>query len=133
VWQITGILSFALVLSLAGFKLYYDKVEAEKNQMKSALEQSQKNESLLKESIDSLNQEIDERLRKEEENFKKIEELSKEISAARQETDRIKKTFAKHDLNYLSLKKPKLIEGVINKGTAKVNEELENITNPSVD
>jgi hypothetical protein len=47
VWQITGILSFALVLSLAGFKLYYDKVEAEKNQMKSALEQSQKNESLM--------------------------------------------------------------------------------------
>ena len=39
--------------------------------------------------------------------------------------------FARHNLNMLSIRKPGLIEKIINKGTVKVNEELAAITDPS--
>ena len=47
------------------------------------------------------------------------------------EVNRLKNTFAKHDLNMLSMAKPKLIERIINKGTAKVGRELEALTEPN--
>ena len=34
-------------------------------------------------------------------------------------------------MNVLSLRKPKLIENIINRGTKEVLNELENITNPA--
>ena len=44
------------------------------------------------------------------------------------EVDAIRKKFAKHNLNVLSLRKPKLIEKIINRGTKEVLDDLENIT-----
>ena len=42
--------------------------------------------------------------------------------------DAIRKKFAKHNLDVLSLRKPKLIEKIINKGTREVLDDLEAIT-----
>ena len=39
-----------------------------------------------------------------------------------------RKKFARHNLDALSLRKPKLIEKIINKGTSEVLNDLENIT-----
>lgn len=132
-WQVSGILGLSLLLSLGAFKLYYDKSEAEKKQVMAELKQSQSNSQLLKEEIAKSNSALEDHIKKEEQRYREIESLSRQLAAARQETDNLKKTFAKHDLNYLSLKKPGLIEKIINKGTAKVNAELEDITSVSSD
>ena len=45
--------------------------------------------------------------------------------------NKLRNTFAKHDLDNLALAKPKLIENIVNKGTKKVKEELIALTNPN--
>jgi DNA-binding MarR family transcriptional regulator len=61
----------------------------------------------------------------------KVETLTEENQKAQEEVKNIREKFAKHDLTVLSLKKPKLIEKIINKGTKDVLNELESITTVS--
>ncbi len=49
--------------------------------------------------------------------------------AAREVKD-LRDKFRRHDLDNLSLKKPGLIENIINKGTEKVFRDLEDLTDP---
>ena len=62
-------------------------------------------------------------------------EAEKEAIATqlRQSADNnLKIKFDKHNMNVLSLRKPKLIENIINRGTREVLSELEAITNPTI-
>lgn len=62
---------------------------------------------------------------------KKIIELSLQENEARKEIKALKEKFSKHDLDHLSLKKPGLIQNIINKGTKQVHKDLEDLTDPS--
>ena len=48
-----------------------------------------------------------------------------------EDVNRLRKTFAKHDLDKLALAKPGLIQNRINKASARVMATLEEITNPT--
>lgn len=54
--------------------------------------------------------------------------LRKQFKAARDDVNKLKKILSKHDLNYLSLQKPGLIERRINGGTAGVGTKIEDLT-----
>jgi len=56
--------------------------------------------------------------------------LGDAVNKAMDELGELKKTFAKHDLNYLSIKKPGLIERIINRSTKGVLKDLEELTKP---
>ena len=56
--------------------------------------------------------------------------LEKEKQESQREAKQLRLTFAKHDLDNLALKKPKLIQNIVNKATKKVNAELIAMTNP---
>ena len=45
--------------------------------------------------------------------------------------NKLRNTFAKHDLDNLAINKPSLVEKMVNRGTKRVKEELINITNPN--
>ena len=125
---ITGI---AFLLLSGSFKLYYDKSEAEKEMLATQLQQAMNNQLLLENSIAKQNQQITEQLNKEKETQQQIASLTEKNNEAQLEVNRLKNTFAKHDLNILSMAKPKLIERIINRGTAKVGKELETLTEPN--
>ena len=59
-----------------------------------------------------------------------IERLTDENQQAQAEVETIRKKFAKHDLNVLSLRKPGLIENIVNRGTRAVGTEFEKLTDP---
>ena len=132
-WQISAALSVALALSLGGFKMYYNQAEAEKELARARLEQSIANQKTLEQEIGSQNEQIEGLLQSQEDTMQQISSLEKGRQAAEMEVTRVRKTFAKHDLNVLSLRKPKLIEKIINKGTLEVLNDLENITTPTTD
>lgn len=125
------ILAATLFLTLGAFKLYYDKSEAEKEMLATQLQQSMNNQLLLEKSIEKQNQQIVNQLNKEKQTQEQITSLTEKNNEAQLEVNRLKNTFAKHDLNMLSMAKPKLIERIINKGTAKVGRELEALTEPN--
>jgi chromosome segregation ATPase len=127
-WYLTGGLGLALAITGGAFKLYYDKSEAEKEAIALQLRQAADNQVLLENSIKGLNDQV---IAAEEEKkiaFEKINVLQEQNEEAREQVQNLKDKFQKHDMNLLSLRKPKLIENIINKGTKGVLNEFENLT-----
>ena len=127
-WQITGILGLALAVTGGAFKLYVDKAEAEQEAMASKLRQAADNQLVLETNITSLNTQIIESEQRQQRVLNRVNELQLQNDKAQVEVASIRKKFARHNLDALSLRKPKLIEKIINKGTSEVLNDLENIT-----
>ena len=130
-WQVSAVLLVGLTAVSGAFKLYYDKAEAQKEAIAVQLRQSADNQALLENSIANLNNQVLQAEQDKEEAFKRITALQEANAEAREEVDNLKSKFDKHNMNVLSLRKPKLIENIINRGTKEVLNELENITNPA--
>ena len=129
-WQLSAALGVGLILLGGAFKLYYDKAEAEKDLLRSELQQAISNQAILEGEIKAQNEQLERQLAREKENLQKINDLADAARAAEKEVTDMRQTFARHNLNMLSIRKPGLIEKIINKGTVKVNEELADITDP---
>ena len=130
-WQISAGLGIVLALTLGGFKLYYDKAEAEKENLLVQVRQAQANTELLEKTVAKQNQDLLDQQKRTEEVMQRVTTLSKEHAKAVEEVNEIRKKFAKHNLDVLSLRKPKLIEKIINNGTKGVLQNLEVITDPA--
>ena len=129
-WQLSAGLGLALALSLGGFKMYYDKSEAQKEALVTQIKQAADNQKLLEATIADQNSQLDQQREKQQAVLLKIEQLTKDHQNAMKEVDSIRKKFARHNLNVLTLRKPKLIEKIINRGTAEVLNDLEAYTDP---
>jgi multidrug resistance efflux pump len=130
-WQISAGLGIVLALTLGGFKLYYDKAEAEKENLLVQVRQAQANTELLEKTVAKQNQDLLAQQKRTEEVMQRVTTLSEEHAKAVEEVSEIRKKFAKHNLDVLSLRKPKLIEKIINNGTKGVLQNLEVITDPA--
>ena len=129
-FKISAVLGLLLILSLGAFKLYYDKSEAEKEAMAVALQQAVDNQLLLENTIKDQNQQMEEQLAREKQSQVRITQLSTANSEAMEEVTELRGKFARHDLNMLSMTKPGLLEKMVNRGTVRVFEELEALTQP---
>tara|TARA_R100001591_G_scaffold48991_1_gene59712 strand:+ start:353 stop:751 length:399 start_codon:yes stop_codon:yes gene_type:complete len=130
-WQLvigSGILMLVLV---GGFKSYYDKAEAQKRELKTKLELAIDNQELLEKNIAEQNQQLLDQKEKNKVVLERISALTVENQKALEEVEEIRKKFSKHNMDVLSLRKPKLIENIINRGTKQVLNELETITTPT--
>ena len=130
-FKLSAGLGIALVILAGAFKLYYDKSQAEIKSFHLQLERSIQNQKTLESTIEQQNENLQQTIDNQQRMVEQIERLSDENQQAQIEVENIRKKFAKHNLNVLSMKKPGLIEKIINKGTAKVGEELEQITDPN--
>ena len=127
-WQISAGLGLVLALTLGAFKLYYDKSQSELDAFQIRLEQSIQNQKTLESTIEEQNDNLKQTIENHDLMLSQVERLQKENMEAQNEVTRIKKKFSKHDLNVLSMRKPLLVEKIVNKATQKVGEELEQIT-----
>ena len=130
-WQISAGLGIVLALTLGGFKLHYDKSEAEKENLLVHVRQAQANTELLEKTVAKQNQDLLDQQQRTKEVMQRVTELSEEHAKAVEEVNEIRKKFSKHNLDVLSLRKPKLIEKIINNGTKGVLQNLETITDPA--
>ena len=130
-WQISAGLGIVLALTLGGFKLHYDKSEAEKENLLVQVRQAQANTELLEKTVAKQNQDLLDQQQRTKEVMQRVTELSEEHAKAVEEVNEIRKKFSKHNLDVLSLRKPKLIEKIINNGTKGVLQNLETITDPA--
>ena len=130
-FQLAGILGIALVLTGGAFKLYVDKAEAEKESLYAQLRVAADNQFALENSVEQLNEEIVKAESRQQEMYDRVSQLQIDNARSQQEVESIRKKFAKHDMTVLSLRKPGLIEKIINRGTKEVLGDLEVITDPS--
>ena len=122
-------LGIAFVVLAGSFKMYYDKSQAEMDSFQIRLEQSIQNQKTLENTIDQQNKNLKKTIQNHKLMVAQVERLTKENIAAQNEVVDIRKKFSRHSLDVLSVRKPKLIEKIINKGTKLVLSDLEKITN----
>jgi uncharacterized protein (UPF0335 family) len=121
-------LGIALVFLAGAFKLYYDKSQAELDSFRIRLEQSIQNQKTLEGTIEKQNNNLKQTIANHKLMIAQVEKLQKENIEAQNEVTDIRKKFSRHSLDVLSVRKPQLIQNIINRGTKAVLNDLKQIT-----
>ena len=121
-------LGVALVLVSGAFKMYYDKSQAELDSFHIRLEKSIQNQKTLEGTIEKQNQNLEQTVQNHKLMVAQVERLQKENMVAQNEVTDIRKKFSKHSIDVLSIRKPQLIQNIINRGTKTVLNDLKQIT-----
>lgn len=86
------------------------------------------NQVILQATIDSEKEALDRTKEQYEVLFREFSELQEANEQAEAYSESLIKILTKHDLEYLALKKPGLIENRINNATKKIFSDIESIT-----
>jgi predicted Holliday junction resolvase-like endonuclease len=129
-FKLSIVLSIALVAMAGGFKLYYDKSEAEKQAMATQLQQAMDNQQRLENAVATQNEQLEKAVAEQKESQARIQGLTVANNEANEKVEDLRNKFARHDLDMLSLRKPGLVEKMVNRGTARVFQELKDLTDP---
>jgi len=113
-----------LLLSIAGSAWYIDYLHDQIAQLRA-------NAIVLKTEIEEQNKDIDRLLTSAANTQNTINELEKAKNESEREVNKLRDTFARHDLDNLALQKPGLIQNRVNKATKRVKDNLIAITDPN--
>jgi biopolymer transport protein ExbB/TolQ len=113
-----------LLVSVAGSAWYIDYLNDQIAILKG-------NQIVLESEIQKQNDSIDRFLEQQKESQSKLNDMALANQEAQREVNKLRSTFAKHDLDNLAINKPALVENMINRGTARVKDDLIKITNPN--
>jgi len=122
-FKLNLILGGLLVASLAGSTVYIKYLNNQLVTLKG-------NQIVLEGKIAEQNESIKNYLEDQQKNQEQITALTQKNQANQREVQKLRNTFAKHDMDGLALAKPGLIQKSVNKGTLRVKEDLIAITNP---
>ena len=123
-FKLSLILGGLLVVTVAGSAWYIDYQADQITTLKG-------NQIVLETEIQKQNESIERYLEQQKNQQVQLDQLESEKRAAMEDVNKLRKTFAKHDLDRLALAKPGLIQNKINKASARVMATLEEITNPN--
>lgn len=123
-FKLSLILGGLLIVTVAGSAWYIDYQADQITTLKG-------NQIVLETEIQNQNESIERYLEQQKNQQVQLDQLESEKRAAMEDVNRLRKTFAKHDLDKLALAKPGLIQNRINKASARVMATLEEITNPT--
>ena len=111
-----------MVLTIAGGGLYYVQKLKHENEVLKV------NQVKLEESITE-QQEV---IAMQKESYEQImvanTELTSKVKELNGAKEELQKKLSDHDINYLAVQKPGLIERIVNKGTKDVLNDIENLT-----
>ena len=124
------ILGVLLLATIGAAYAYINMQKAQLAQLQVELQTAVNNQEVLENAIAEQNAQLERQLENQRQNQDRILELSQANDAARQDVTAMRNTFARHDLNNLAIAKPGLIQGVVNRGTAKVHQQFVDLTNP---
>ena len=127
-FKLSAGLGVALLVLAGSFKMYYDKTQAEIKSFHLQLEKSIQNQKTLEGTIEEQNDNLKQTIENHRLMVAQVERLQKENMMAQNEVTDIRKKFSRHSMDVLSIRKPKLIENIINRGTKSVLNDLKTIT-----
>jgi|TARA_R110001592_G_scaffold339406_1_gene627136 biopolymer transport protein ExbB/TolQ len=89
------------------------------------------NQIVLEIEIEKQNESIKNYLEQQKNQQTQLNQLEADKQKAMQDVNRLRKTFANHDLDELALAKPGLLQSKINKASTRVMATLEKLSNPN--
>jgi len=118
------IMGVLLLSTVAGSAWYIDRLQDDIGTLKG-------NQLILETKIQEQNDAIEAALNNQKKAQTLMASLEKEKQEAMRDVNKLRKTFARHDLDELTLAKPELMQGKINKASKRVLENLEKLTDPN--
>mgnify|MGYP003665120852 FL=1 len=118
------IMGVLLLSTVAGSAWYIDRLQDDIGTLKG-------NQLILETKIKEQNAAIETALNNQKKAQTLMASLEKEKQEAMRDVNKLRKTFARHDLDELTLAKPELMQGKINKASKRVLENLEKLTDPN--
>ena len=118
------ILGFLLLSTVAGSAWYIDRLQDNIGTLKG-------NQLVLETKIQEQNEAIETALNNQKKAQTLMASLEKEKQDAMRDVNKLRKTFARHDLDELTLAKPELMQSKINRASKRVLENLEKLTDPN--
>lgn len=122
--KLSLILGGLLFLTIAGSGWYINYLNDQISILKG-------NQIVLEAQIQEQNESIERYLEQQKNQQVQLNQLEAEKQEAMKDVNRLRKTFANHDLDQLALAKPGLMQSKINKASARVMTTLEELTNPN--
>ena len=104
----------------------FTKLDKAKIELQTAIN----NQAVLERTIKEQNDQIVKALESAKKTQVQIQSLNTQYTKSQAQVTNLRNKFAKHNLEGLAMSKPGLLEGKINKATARVGKDLTNITNP---
>ena len=123
-FKLSLILGGLLLVTASGSAWYIDRLLDQISVLKG-------NQIALENSIEQQNESIKQYLAKQKQNQEQLNILTEKNRESQREVNKLKNTFAKHDLDNLAIAKPALIQKIVNKGTAQVKKDLIELTDPN--
>jgi len=118
------ILGGLLIATAAGSFYYIDYLNDQIGILKG-------NQVVLETEIEKQNESIKNYLAEQKNQQNQLAQLESDKQQAMQDVNRLRKTFANHDLDELALAKPKMLQTRVNKASNRVMSTLENLSNPN--
>ena len=118
------IMGVLLLSTVAGSAWYIDRLQDDIGTLKG-------NQIILETKIQEQNDAIEAALNNQKKAQTLMASLEKDKQEAMRDVNKLRKTFARHDLDELTLAKPELMQGKINKASKRVLENLEKLTDPN--
>ena len=122
--KLSLILGGLLVVSVAGSAWYIDYQADQISTLKG-------NQLVLETEIEKQNESIQNYLAEQKNQQAQLNQLENDKRAAMEDVNRLRKTFADHDLDELALAKPGMLQSRVNKASNRVMTTLENLSNPN--
>jgi biopolymer transport protein ExbB/TolQ len=118
------IMGVLLLSTVAGSAWYIDRLQDDIGTLKG-------NQLILETKIQEQNDAIEAALNNQKKAQTLMASLEKDKQEAMRDVNKLRKTFARHDLDELTLAKPELMQSKINKASKRVLENLEKLTDPN--
>ena len=123
-FKLSIILGILLITTSAGSFFYIKYLSDQITTLKA-------NQMVLEGEIHKQNESIKQYLENQKVRDEQIAGLEQEKQESQREVQKLRATFARHNMDNLALTKPGLIEKAVNRGTQRVFDELVSITNPN--
>ena len=119
-------LGIAFFVSVSINAIMFAKLDKAKIELQTAIN----NQTILERTIQEQNDQIVKALATAKKTQAQIQNLNTQYTQSQAQVTNLRNKFAKHNLEGLAMSKPGLLESKINKATARVGQDLTNITNP---
>jgi len=119
-------LGVAFFVSASINAIMFAKLDKAKIELQTAIN----NQAVLERTVQEQNEQIVKALESAKKTQAQIQNLNTQYSASQAQVTNLRNKFAKHNLEGMALAKPTLLQGKVNKATARVMVNLTTITNP---
>ena len=124
-------LGVALLATLTAFVGYRQVMVSKIEKMEIELQVCTNNQAVLEKTISDQNETIKNQIANAQKTANQITKLTNQYTSSRQQVASLRNKFAKHNLEGMALAKPALLEGKVNKASARVLKNLTVITSPN--